>query len=38
MNIVVGIALGYPDKDLPVNAFRASKEELSKITKWIGFV
>ncbi len=38
MNIVVGIALGYPDKDLSVNAFRASKEELSKITKWIGFV
>jgi nitroreductase len=38
MNIVVGIALGYPDKDLSVNAFRASKEELSTITKWIGFV
>lgn len=38
MNMVVGIALGYPDKDLPVNAYRASKEELSTITKWIGFI
>ena len=37
MDIVVGIALGYPDKDLPVNAFRAPKEELSEMTRWIGF-
>jgi len=37
LNIVVGIALGYPDGDVPVNAFRASKEELSTMTQWIGF-
>jgi len=37
MNIVIGIALGYPDKELSVNAFRAPKEELSEMTRWIGF-
>ena len=37
MKVVVGIALGYPDRDSPVNAFKASKEELSEITRWIGF-
>lgn len=37
MDIVVGIALGYPDRDLPVNAFRAPKEKLSEMTRWIGF-
>jgi len=37
MKVVVGIALGYPDKDSPVNAFKASKEELSEMTRWIGF-
>ena len=36
-NIVVGIALGYPDKDLSVNAFRAPKDELSEMTRWICF-
>ncbi|KPJ56095.1 MAG: hypothetical protein AMJ42_05750 [Deltaproteobacteria bacterium DG_8] len=37
MNIIIGIALGYPDRDLPVNAFRAPKEELREMTRWIGF-
>ena len=37
MNIVVGIALGYPDKELPVNAFSAPKEELNQMTTWMGF-
>jgi len=37
MNIIVAIALGYPDRNLPVNAFRAPKEELGKLTRWIGF-
>jgi nitroreductase len=34
---VVGIALGHPDKSLPVNNLRAPKEELAGITRWIGF-
>ncbi len=37
MSVVAGIALGYPDRGLPVNDFRAPKEELAKITRWIGF-
>ena len=37
MDIVVGIALGYPDGELPVNAFRAPKEELGEMTRWMGF-
>ena len=37
MDIVVGIALGYPDGELPVNAFRAPKEKLSEMTRWMGF-
>ena len=37
MNVVVGIALGYPDRNLSVNAFRAPKEELGEMTRWIGF-
>lgn len=37
MNMVVGIALGYPDRDLPVNEFRAHKEDMSKMIKWMGF-
>jgi len=37
MNVVVGIALGYPDSDLTLNEFRAPKEELCSMTRWIGF-
>ena len=37
LNVVLGIALGYPDKDSAVNEFRAPKEDLSSITRWIGF-
>lgn len=37
MNIVVGIALGYPNRDLALNEFKAPKEELSAMTRWIGF-
>ena len=34
---VVGIALGYPDRGSAINRFRAPKEELSSVTRWIGF-
>ena len=37
LSIVVGIALGYPDSELPVNNLRAPKEELNEMTRWIGF-
>jgi nitroreductase len=35
--IVLGIAIGYPDWDDPVNKFRSDREPLDKITAWHGF-
>ena len=35
--IVLGIAIGYPDWDDPVNQFRSEREPLEKVTKWYGF-
>ena len=35
--IVVGIAIGYPDLDSPINQFRSEREPLDKVTKWYGF-
>ena len=37
MRVVLGIALGYPNGELPVNEFRAPKEGLGEMTRWIGF-
>lgn len=34
--LVIGIAIGYPDWDLPVNRFRSSREPLDKIVTWCG--
>jgi len=35
--IVLGIAIGYPDWDDPVNKFRSDREPLDKVTTWHGF-
>ena len=35
--IVVGISIGYPDWDAPVNQFRSAREPLDKVAKWYGF-
>jgi nitroreductase len=35
--LVVGVALGHPDGTLPVNNLRAPKEELTEMTRWVGF-
>ncbi len=35
--IVLGIAIGYPDWDDPVNQFSSEREPLDKVTKWYGF-
>lgn len=35
--IALGIAIGYPDWDNPVNQSRTQREPLSNITKWYGF-
>ncbi len=35
--IVVGIALGYPDPQAPANAFRTDREPLDTFVSWIGY-
>jgi nitroreductase len=35
--IVLGIAIGYPDWDDPVNKFHSDREPLDKVTTWHGF-
>jgi nitroreductase len=35
--IVLGIAIGYPDWDDPVNKFRSDRDPLDKVTTWHGF-
>lgn len=35
--IVLGIAIGYPDWDHPVNQFCSQREPLDNVTKWYGF-
>jgi nitroreductase len=35
--IVLGIAVGYPDWDDPVNQFRSEREPLDNISTWHGF-
>lgn len=35
--IVLGIGIGYPDLDQPVNKFSSDRESLDSITTWCGF-
>ena len=35
--ILVGLAIGYPDWESPLNKFKTSREKLSTLTKWFGF-
>ena len=34
-NVVIGVALGYPDLENPVNRFKSSRENLDKLVKWL---
>jgi len=34
-NIVVGLALGYPDWNSPINRFKSPREDLDKIVRWV---
>jgi nitroreductase len=34
-NVVIGVALGYPDWDVPINRFKSPRDELSKFIRWI---
>jgi len=31
------IAMGYPDLDAPINAFRSSREGLESFVRWVGY-
>jgi len=33
--VVIGIALGYPDKESPINRFKSYREGLEKFVRWI---
>ena len=35
--VVLGIAIGYPDWDDPVNQRKSARESLSQVVKWYGF-
>jgi nitroreductase len=34
-NVGIGVALGYPDGDIPINRFKSQREDLEKLVKWI---
>jgi nitroreductase len=34
-NVVIGIALGYPDQKSPVNRFKSYREDLENFVRWI---
>lgn len=34
-NVVIGLALGYPDWDIPINRFKSPRESLEKFVRWI---
>jgi nitroreductase len=33
--VVIGIALGYPDWESPINRFKSKREDLGKVLKWL---
>lgn len=34
-NLVIGVALGYPDWDVPINQFKSPRDDLEKFVRWI---
>jgi len=34
-NVVIGVALGYPDWDAPINRFKSQRDDLEKFVRWI---
>ena len=34
-NVVIGLALGYPDWDIPINRFKSPRDSLEKFVRWI---
>jgi nitroreductase len=36
-NIIIGIALGYPDMDFPANQLQSQRASLEEVASWVGF-
>jgi len=34
-NVVIGVALGYPDPESPINRFKSSRDDFGKMVRWI---
>lgn len=34
-NVVIGVALGYPDWNIPINRFKSQRDDLEKFVRWI---
>jgi nitroreductase len=34
-NVVIGLALGYPDWESPINRFKSQRDDLEKMVRWI---
>jgi len=34
-NVAIGLALGYPDPEVPINRFRSPRDNLNKFVRWI---
>jgi nitroreductase len=34
-NVVIGVALGYPDSNIPINRFKSQRDDLEKFVRWI---
>ncbi len=34
-NVVIGVALGYPDWSVPINRFKSQRDDLEKFVRWI---
>jgi nitroreductase len=34
-NVVIGVALGFPDWESPINRFKSLREDLDKLVRWI---
>lgn len=34
-NVVIGLALGYPDRNIPINRFKSQRDHLEKFVRWI---
>ncbi len=34
-NVAIGLALGYPDRGVPINRFKSQRDDLKKFIRWI---